>query len=65
MRRGIGPRTRRIPLRQLQPGVPAADFVPPPAFGHEQLFDGQTRMLVPEADAAIMEDLGPEALRNK
>ncbi|MCI33161.1 hypothetical protein A2U01_0054377, partial [Trifolium medium] len=52
-------------LHKLQPGVPAADFVLPPAFGHEQLFDGQTRMLVPEAAAAIMDDLGPEALRNE
>ncbi|MCI52316.1 hypothetical protein A2U01_0073560, partial [Trifolium medium] len=41
-------------LHKLTPGVPAADFVLPPAFGHTQLFDGQTKVIVPDAEKAIL-----------
>ncbi|MCI89578.1 hypothetical protein A2U01_0110867, partial [Trifolium medium] len=45
-------------LHRLHPGVPAADFVLPPAFGHTQLFDGQTKVIVPNAEKAILDGMG-------
>ncbi|MCH95977.1 hypothetical protein A2U01_0016960, partial [Trifolium medium] len=29
-------------LSTLQPGIPAEEFIIPPAFGHKKLFDGKT-----------------------
>ncbi|MCI31525.1 hypothetical protein A2U01_0052737, partial [Trifolium medium] len=46
-----------VGLHKLTPGVPAADFVLPPAFGHTQLFDGQTKVFVPEAERAILDGM--------
>ncbi|MCI22645.1 hypothetical protein A2U01_0043821, partial [Trifolium medium] len=37
----------------------------PPAFRHAQLFDGQTEVIVPEAKKAILDDMGPEAIKNE
>ncbi|MCI77139.1 hypothetical protein A2U01_0098409, partial [Trifolium medium] len=50
-------------LHKLTPGVPAARFVLPSAFSHSQLFDGDTQMVIPTADEAILGDMGPEAIR--
>ncbi|MCI21252.1 hypothetical protein A2U01_0042418, partial [Trifolium medium] len=52
-------------LHKMTPGVPAAKFVLPPAFSHGQLFDGETRMIVPPADEAILADTGSEAIRGE
>ncbi|MCI48402.1 hypothetical protein A2U01_0069645, partial [Trifolium medium] len=46
-------------------GVPVADFVLPPVFGHTQLFDGQTKVVVPDAEKAILDGMGPEAIKNE
>ncbi|MCI68392.1 hypothetical protein A2U01_0089653, partial [Trifolium medium] len=52
-------------LHRLTTGVPVADFVLPPAFRHTQLFYGQTEVIVPEAEKAILDDMGPEAIKNE
>ncbi|MCI50819.1 hypothetical protein A2U01_0072063, partial [Trifolium medium] len=52
-------------LHKLTSGVPAAKFVLPPVFSHEQLFDGETKMIVSPADEAILADMGPEAIRGE
>ncbi|MCI35715.1 hypothetical protein A2U01_0056936, partial [Trifolium medium] len=52
-------------LHRLTPGVPAADFILPPTFGHDQIFDGQTKVIVPEAEKAILDGMGPEAIKNE
>ncbi|MCI25446.1 hypothetical protein A2U01_0046637, partial [Trifolium medium] len=44
-------------LHRLTPGVPAAKFVLPPAFSHGQLFDGETKMTISNADEAILADM--------
>ncbi|MCI57408.1 hypothetical protein A2U01_0078659, partial [Trifolium medium] len=44
---------------RLTPGHPAGDFVLPPAFGHSPLFDGQTKVVVSDAEKTILEDMGP------
>ncbi|MCI46097.1 hypothetical protein A2U01_0067337, partial [Trifolium medium] len=41
-------------LHKLTPGVPAGQFVLPPAFSHGQLFDGNTKMKISLADEAIL-----------
>ncbi|MCI39669.1 hypothetical protein A2U01_0060901, partial [Trifolium medium] len=50
---------------RLIPGHPAEDFVLPPAFGHSPLFDGHIKVVVSDAERAILEDMGPEAIRNE
>ncbi|MCI40259.1 hypothetical protein A2U01_0061492, partial [Trifolium medium] len=52
-------------LHRLQPGVPAGDFVLPPTFGHTKLFDGQTKVVIPDDEKAILDGMGPEALKNE
>jgi hypothetical protein len=52
-------------LHRLQPGVPAKRFVMPAAFAHGgNMIDGSTEVVIPEADQAIMTDMGPESLKN-
>jgi chromosome segregation ATPase len=52
-------------LHRLQPGVPARRFVLPAIFAHGgNVFDGSTEVIIPEADQAIMTDMGPESLKN-
>ncbi|GAU25391.1 hypothetical protein TSUD_70440 [Trifolium subterraneum] len=50
--------------RGLVPGRSAAEFVLPPAMGHDCLLDGQTTVKIPEADQTILESMGPESLKN-
>ncbi|MCI37634.1 hypothetical protein A2U01_0058858, partial [Trifolium medium] len=52
-------------LHKLTPGVPVADFVLPSVFGHTQLFDGQTKVVVSDAEKAILDGMGPEAIKNE
>jgi hypothetical protein len=52
-------------LHRLQPGVPARRFVLPAVFAHGgNVFDESTKVIIPEADQAIMTDMGPESLKN-
>jgi hypothetical protein len=52
-------------LHRLQPGVPARRFVLPAVFAHGgNVLDGDTEVIIPEADQAIMTDMGPESLKN-
>ncbi|MCI06046.1 hypothetical protein A2U01_0027101, partial [Trifolium medium] len=55
----------RLQKAQLQPGVPADDFVLPPTLGHTKLFSSQTKVIIPNSEHAIMDGIGPEALRNE
>ncbi|GAU40530.1 hypothetical protein TSUD_366950 [Trifolium subterraneum] len=50
--------------RRLVPGKAAAEFVFPPAMGHDCLLDGKTTVKIPEADQTILASMGPESLRN-
>ncbi|MCI71710.1 hypothetical protein A2U01_0092973, partial [Trifolium medium] len=50
---------------RLQLGVPAGDFVLPPAFGHTKLFDGHTKVIIPDTEKAILDGMGTEAIRNE
>ncbi|MCI35664.1 hypothetical protein A2U01_0056885, partial [Trifolium medium] len=52
-------------LHRLTPGQPAGDFIIPPAFGHTPLFDGQTKVVVSDAERIILEDMGPDSIRNE
>ncbi|MCI41488.1 hypothetical protein A2U01_0062721, partial [Trifolium medium] len=52
-------------LHRLIPGHPAEDFVLPPAFGHSPLFNGHTKVVVSDAEKTILEDMGPEAIKNE
>ncbi|GAU43324.1 hypothetical protein TSUD_390230 [Trifolium subterraneum] len=49
---------------KLISGKAAAEFVLPPAMGHDCLLDGKTLVKVSEADQAILASMGPESLRN-
>ncbi|GAU42208.1 hypothetical protein TSUD_375570 [Trifolium subterraneum] len=49
---------------KLVPGRAAAEFVLPPAMGHEFLFYGKTIVKVPQADQEILRYMGPESIRN-
>jgi hypothetical protein len=52
-------------LHRLQPGIPAKRFVLPAVFAHGgNVFDGSTEVIIPEANQAIMTDMGPELLKN-
>ncbi|GAU47352.1 hypothetical protein TSUD_190180 [Trifolium subterraneum] len=42
----------------------AAEFVLPPAMGHDCLLDGKTSVKVSKADQVILTSMGPESLRN-
>ncbi|GAU22743.1 hypothetical protein TSUD_138670 [Trifolium subterraneum] len=50
--------------RRLVPGKAAAEFVLPPAMGHDCLLDGKTTVKISEADQTILASMGPESLRN-
>ncbi|GAU10256.1 hypothetical protein TSUD_420310, partial [Trifolium subterraneum] len=50
--------------RGLVPGRAAAEFILPPAMGHDCLLDGKTTVKIPEADRTILASMGPESLRN-
>ncbi|GAU30341.1 hypothetical protein TSUD_211980 [Trifolium subterraneum] len=50
--------------RRLVPGRAAAEFILPPAMGHDCLLDGKTTVKIPEADQTILASMGPESLRN-
>jgi DNA repair ATPase RecN len=51
-------------LHRLQPGIPAGRFVLPATFAHGgEVFDKNTEVIIPEADQAIMTDMGPESLK--
>ncbi|GAU29956.1 hypothetical protein TSUD_360710 [Trifolium subterraneum] len=50
--------------RGLVPGRAAAEFILPPAMGHDCLLDGKTTVKIPEADQTILASMGPESLRN-
>ncbi|GAU50111.1 hypothetical protein TSUD_408550 [Trifolium subterraneum] len=50
--------------RRLVPGKAAAEFVLPPAMGHDCLLDGKTTVKIPEADQTILASMGPDSLRN-
>ncbi|MCI88670.1 hypothetical protein A2U01_0109957, partial [Trifolium medium] len=58
-------RSLDIGLHRLEPGVLAEDLILPPAFGHSQLFSGQTKVKLPDAEKAILDGMGPEALKNE
>ncbi|MCI68586.1 hypothetical protein A2U01_0089847, partial [Trifolium medium] len=47
------------------PGVPAGQFVLPPALSHGQLFDERTKIKISPADEAILSDMGPEPIRRE
>ncbi|GAU28821.1 hypothetical protein TSUD_21580 [Trifolium subterraneum] len=49
---------------KLVPGRPAAEFVIPPAMGHECLVVGKTSMKISDADQSILASMGPESIRN-
>jgi hypothetical protein len=52
-------------LHRLHPGVPARRFVLPAIFAHGgNVVNGDTEVIIPEADQAIMTDMGPESLKN-
>ncbi|GAU47396.1 hypothetical protein TSUD_372850 [Trifolium subterraneum] len=51
------------PRKQI-PGRAAAEFVIPPAKGHDCLLDGKTTIKVSEADQTILASMGPESLWN-
>jgi hypothetical protein len=52
-------------LHRLNPRIPAGRFVLPALFAHGgEVFDGNTEVIIPEADQAIMTDMGPESLKN-
>jgi hypothetical protein len=60
-----GSSTREDGLHRLQLGVPAQRFVLPAVFAYGgEVFDGNTEVVIPEADQAIMSDMGPESLKN-
>ncbi|PNX60117.1 hypothetical protein L195_g051762, partial [Trifolium pratense] len=50
---------------RLSAGVPADDFVLPPIYAHDTLLTGATKVKINPADEAILEDMGPEALRSE
>ncbi|GAU44720.1 hypothetical protein TSUD_88040 [Trifolium subterraneum] len=50
--------------RRLMPGKAVAEFVLPPAMGHDCLLDGKTTVKIPEADQTILASMGLESLRN-
>jgi hypothetical protein len=53
-------------LHRLQPGVPANRFVLPSVFAHGgDMLDGNTDVVVPEVEQAILGDMGPEAIKNE
>jgi hypothetical protein len=59
-----GALTQTEGLHRLQPGIPAGRFVLPAAFAHGgEVFDKNTEVIIPEADQAIMTDMGPETLK--
>ncbi|GAU27037.1 hypothetical protein TSUD_313990 [Trifolium subterraneum] len=47
--------------RRLVPGRAAAEFILPPAMGHDCLLDGKTTVKIPEADQTILASMGPES----
>ncbi|GAU31791.1 hypothetical protein TSUD_22370 [Trifolium subterraneum] len=49
---------------ELIPGKAAAEFVLPPAMGHDCLLDGKTSVKISDADQTILASMGPESLRN-
>ncbi|GAU32291.1 hypothetical protein TSUD_63080 [Trifolium subterraneum] len=49
---------------KLVPGRPVAEFVIPPAMGHECLVDGKTSMKISDADQSILASIDPESIRN-
>ncbi|GAU33614.1 hypothetical protein TSUD_359950 [Trifolium subterraneum] len=49
---------------RLIPGKAAAEFVLPPAMGHDCLLDGKTMVKISEADQIILASMGPESLKN-
>jgi hypothetical protein len=52
-------------LHRLQPEVPAKKFVLPSAFAHwGRVLDGNTLVVVPEEEQAVMNDMDPDALKN-
>jgi hypothetical protein len=50
--------------RKLILGRAAAEFVIPPAMGHDCLLDGKTTVKISEADQTILASMGLESLRN-
>jgi chromosome segregation ATPase len=52
-------------LHRLQPGVPTRRFMLPAVFAHGgNVLNGDTEVIIPEADQAIMTDMGSESLKN-
>ncbi|MCI41743.1 hypothetical protein A2U01_0062977, partial [Trifolium medium] len=49
---------------KLQTGLPASNFVLPPAFGNSPLFSEETEVVVSDAEKSILEGLGPVAMKN-
>ncbi|GAU50922.1 hypothetical protein TSUD_411190 [Trifolium subterraneum] len=49
---------------RLVPGKAAAEFVIPPAMGHDCVVDGRTSMRISDADQSILASMGPESIRN-
>ncbi|GAU51195.1 hypothetical protein TSUD_374460 [Trifolium subterraneum] len=54
---GLGP-------HKLMPGRAAAEFIIPPAMGHECLLDGKTSAKISEADQSILASMSPESIKN-
>jgi hypothetical protein len=51
-------------LHRLSPGIPAGRFVMPALFAHGgEIFDANTEVIIPEADQAIMADMGQESMK--
>ncbi|GAU43619.1 hypothetical protein TSUD_185120 [Trifolium subterraneum] len=49
---------------KLIPGRAAAEFVIPPAMGHDCVVDGKTKMKISDVDQSILASMGPESIRN-
>ncbi|GAU27622.1 hypothetical protein TSUD_270110 [Trifolium subterraneum] len=49
---------------KLIPGRAAAEFVIPPAMGHDCVVDGRTSMRISDADQSILASMGPDSIRN-
>ncbi|PNY03128.1 hypothetical protein L195_g026451, partial [Trifolium pratense] len=50
-------------LHRLQPGKAATQFVYPPIYAHDPIFDDQTEISISKADTDILSSMGPTAIR--
>ncbi|PNX82252.1 hypothetical protein L195_g038281 [Trifolium pratense] len=50
-------------LHRRQPGQPTSQFVFPPIYAHDPIYDDQTEISISEPDTGILSSLGPTAIR--